>query len=104
MSLTMVLIAVLTGTVAPVDAARPADTPVDADRIAPVVIRMIPATTSAAQRYRTEVTCRTSIETGSLVGRHMACLTAKQWDYVDQAHRDEARKIMMDNMGRPPGG
>ena len=68
--------------------------------------KIIPATIpeqSAAQRYRTEVVCRITIVTGSFIAKRKACLTRKQWDYVDQAHEDEARKLMMDNMGHPSG-
>ncbi len=63
----------------------------------------LPPLVSAAQRYKTELVCRTSLETGSLVTKRRTCLTRKQWDYVDQEHRDEARKMMMENMGHPPG-
>ena len=69
-------------------------------------VKIIPAITSeqsAAQRYKTEVVCRTTVETGSFIAKRKACLTRKQWDYVDQEHRDEARKLMMDNMGKGPG-
>lgn len=55
----------------------------------------------ALQKYRTAIVCRTSIETGSLIARRRTCLTAKQWEYVDQQHRDEARRMMLDNLGRP---
>lgn len=82
----------------------PADGPSVAN--APVVVKIIPATNpqpSDAKRYKTENICRSSVETGSLVIKRKSCLTQKQWEYVDQAHRDEARKMMMENMGHPPG-
>lgn len=63
-----------------------------------------PVTKTAAQltaeKYRTQVVCRSTVETGSLIARHKACLTRKQWQYVDDAHETEARR-MMDNMSRP---
>lgn len=70
-----------------------------------VIVKIIPATipqSGDAQRYKTENVCRSSIETGSLVTKRKSCLTRKQWEYVDQAHREEARKMMMENMGHPP--
>ncbi|MGI4880610.1 MAG: hypothetical protein ACRYG4_24360 [Janthinobacterium lividum] len=82
----------------------PADSPSVVN--SPVVVKIIPATIpqpSDAQRYKTENVCRSSIETGSLVTKRKSCLTRKQWEYVDQAHREEARKMMMENMGHPPG-
>lgn len=72
------------------------------DQVAPVVVRIIPAA-ATPERYQIESVCRSSIETGSLIKKHKACLTAKQWDYVDQAHREEARKMMLDNMGKAVG-
>lgn len=72
----------------------------EADRIAPVVVRMVPAQPTAASIYRTEIVCRTLKEIGSLMVKRKTCLTAKQWDYVDQEHRDFARHMMMDNMGK----
>jgi hypothetical protein len=72
----------------------------EGDRIAPVVVRMIPAQPTASSLYRTEVVCRILQETGSLFIKHKSCLTAKQWDYVDQEHRDYARHLMMDSMGK----
>ena len=47
--------------------------------------------------------CRSSIETGSLIKRHKACLTAKQWHYVNDQHEAEARKLVEDGTGRPTG-
>ncbi len=83
--------------VAPVAPAPPsAPTP-------PSTPALTPAQLAAAQ-YRTKIVCRSSVETGSLIAKRKTCLTGKQWEYVDQAHRDEARKMMMDNMGKPPGG
>ncbi len=70
---------------------------------APQVLPQTPAEL-AALRYRTEIVCKTSIATGSLIAKRKTCLTRRQWDYVDQQHQDEARKLMLDNMGRPPGG
>ncbi|UAJ11352.1 hypothetical protein [Polymorphobacter megasporae] len=55
---------------------------------------------SEAERYKTEVVCRSSLETGSLIRKRKSCLTRKQWEYVDQEHRDEARKLMIDNVGK----
>jgi hypothetical protein len=68
------------------------------------VIKILPATMppkSEGQKYKTEIGCRTMMEVGSLITKRKSCLTRKQWDYVDQDHRDQARKMMMDNMGSP---
>ncbi len=82
----------------------PADSPAPPSNFP--VVKIVPAPTPgqvAAQRYKSEIVCRTTIETGSLIAKRKTCLTPKQWDYVDQEHRDEARKLMMENMGHPPG-
>ena len=70
---------------------------------APTPDRVAPQTPAemAAIKYRTELVCKTSIETGSLIAKRKTCLTRKQWAYVNEAHEDEARKLMMDNMGKP---
>jgi hypothetical protein len=57
----------------------------------------------AAEKYKTEVVCKTSIETGSLIARHKTCLTRKQWQYVNEENERTARKLVEDNMGRPTG-
>lgn len=72
----------------------------EVDRIAPVVVRTVPAQPTAASLYRTEIVCRTLKEIGSLMVKRKTCLTAKQWDYVDHEHRDFARHMMMDNIGK----
>lgn len=55
----------------------------------------------AADRYRTEIVCKTTIETGSLIARHKTCLTRKQWQYVNEANERDARKLVEDNTGKP---
>ncbi len=55
----------------------------------------------AAEKYRTEVVCKTTVETGSLIARHKTCLTRKQWQYVNDENERTARKLVEDNMGRP---
>ena len=45
--------------------------------------------------------CRSMLMTGSLIARRKQCLTKAQWRYVHDAHEQEARKLMLDNMGRP---
>jgi hypothetical protein len=56
-----------------------------------------------ANAYKTVVVCRSDIETGSLVKRHKACLTRKQWQYVNDEHEREARKVVEGGTGRPVG-
>lgn len=66
---------------------------------------MVPANTPAqlaAEKYKTEIVCKTSVETGSLIARKKTCLTRKQWQYVNNQNEDFARKLMMDNMGKGP--
>lgn len=67
---------------------------------------MVPAKTPAqlvAERYKTEIVCKTSVETGSLIARHKTCLTRKQWQYVNDENEREARKLVADNTNRPNG-
>lgn len=67
---------------------------------------MVPAGTPralAAERYKTEVVCKTTIETGSLIARHKTCLTRKQWQYVNDQNERDARKLVEDNTGKPGG-
>ena len=58
---------------------------------------------AAALKYKTEIICRAEVETGSLVKRHKACFTRKQWGYINDQHETAARKMVEDNTGRPPG-
>ena len=67
-----------------------------------LVVKVIPAPakTSAetvAAKYQTEVVCKTTVETGSLIARHKTCLTRKQWQYVNDENEREARKMVEDN-------
>ncbi len=55
----------------------------------------------AAEKYKTEVVCKTTVATGSLIARHKTCLTRKQWQYVNDENERTARKVVEDNMGRP---
>ena len=57
----------------------------------------------AAEKYRTEIVCKTSVETGSLIARHKTCLTRKQWQYVNDENERQARKLVEDNTSRPNG-
>lgn len=64
---------------------------------------MAPAATPqlAAEKYKTEIVCKTTVETGSLIARHKTCLTRKQWQYVNDENERTAREFVEDNMGRP---
>ena len=67
---------------------------------------MVPAKTPAqiaAEKYKTEVVCKTTVETGSLIARRKTCLTRKQWQYVNDQNERDARKLVEDNTGRPTG-
>lgn len=57
----------------------------------------------AAAPVPEKLICRSTIETGSLVKKRRSCLTRKQWSYVDDAQRDEARHMVQDNTSRPNG-
>ena len=48
-----------------------------------------------------KVTCVVTPETGSLITRHKSCFTKKQWRYVNDAHNNEARRMVDDNRGLP---
>ena len=93
-----------------------------ADTAAPVVpvMRVAPATAvnpagavaapvipvaamTPADAYKAQIVCKSEVETGSLVKRRKNCLTRKQWAYVGEQHELQARKMVEDNMGRPPG-
>ena len=74
-----------------------------ADTVAPVTAVAPVAALTPAQVKATEVVCKSEIETGSLVKRRKQCLTRKQWAYVNDQHESAARKMVDDNMGRPPG-
>ncbi len=82
-----------TGTIAP-PAPPPAAPPGD----------KLPAQTPADLakiKYQSEIVCRSSVETGSLIARRKICLTRKQWQYVNDENERVARKVVEDNMGRP---
>lgn len=67
---------------------------------------MVPARAPAqlaAEKYKTEVVCKTTVETGSLIARHKTCLTRKQWQYVNDENERDARKLVADNTGKPGG-
>ncbi len=69
-------------------------------QLAPSPESQRPPTAEVTKPAATELICRSTVETGSLVRRRKACFTRKQWTYIDQEHSDEARKLMMDNMGK----
>lgn len=92
----------------PVAPTTPASSSLTTAPAAPAVL-VAPAapvapTLTAAQIHANEVVCKTEQETGSLVKKHKTCLTRKQWAYVNDQHESYARKMVDDNMGRPPGG
>lgn len=67
---------------------------------------MVPAKTPAELakiKYQTEIVCKTSVETGSLIARRKTCLTRKQWQYVNDQNERDARRLVEDNSGRPSG-
>ncbi len=69
---------------------------------APIVrYHVVPATPVAAATTAQPLICRSTLATGSLIARHKQCLTKAQWRYVDDQHEAEARRLMIDNMGRP---
>ena len=61
------------------------------------------ATMTPADAYKAQIVCKSEVETGSLVKRRKTCLTRKQWAYVGEQHELQARKMVDDKMGRPPG-
>lgn len=61
-------------------------------------------TAAAALKYKSEIVCRSEVETGSLVKRHKSCLTRKQWGYVDDQHQSAARSVVEAGTGRPSCG
>ena len=65
---------------------------------------MVPAKTPAqiaAEKYKSEVVCKTSIATGSLIAKHKTCLTRSQWQYVNDENERQARKMVEDNTNHP---
>ncbi len=54
-------------------------------------------------KYNTEVVCKTTGETGSLIAKHKTCLTRKQWQYVADENQREAYKFVQDNTTRQGG-
>jgi hypothetical protein len=52
---------------------------------------------SAAERYKTEIVCKTTRVTGLTFVRRKSCLTRKQWDYVADEQQAAARKLVEDN-------
>ena len=72
-----------------------------ADLVSPPVPAYDAAAT-AALKYKNEIVCHSSLETGSLVKRNKVCLTRKQWSYVNDTNHDQAQKLFDDN--RTKGG
>lgn len=54
----------------------------------------------AAVKYKTEIVCKTSVETGSLIAKRKTCLTRKQWEYVNNENQRAAYKIVSEGTGR----
>jgi len=81
--------------VAPVAPAAPATA------VAPTVAPV--ATMTPADVYKTQIVCRSEVETGSLMKKRKTCLTRKQWAYVNDQHESYARKLVDDSTGHPQG-
>ena len=79
--------------------AAPAGTPAGA-----TVGDMVPVKTPAELakiKYQTEIVCKTTVETGSLIAKKKTCLTRKQWQYVNDENERDARKFVQDNTTKP---
>jgi hypothetical protein len=65
---------------------------------------MVAAKTPAqlkAEKYKTEIVCKSEAETGSLIAKKKTCLTRKQWEYVKDENERTARDFVHDNTSRP---
>ncbi len=65
---------------------------------------MVPAKTPEqikAEKYKTEIVCKTEVATGSLIAKHKTCLTRAQWAYVKDENERTARDFVHDNTSRP---
>jgi hypothetical protein len=47
--------------------------------------------------------CRREVPIGSLIASRKVCLTKAQWAAREADGNEAARKLVYDNMGRPPG-
>ena len=77
--------------IAPVAAAEPVSPPLGA------VVTVVPA--AAPTKYKSDIICTSTVETGSLIKRHKVCLTQKQRDYLSDQNEREARRLVHDNQG-----
>ncbi len=57
----------------------------------------------AAEKYKTEIVCKTTIQTGSLIAKRKNCLTRKQWQYVDDENQRFVHRLQEDNAGKSAG-
>ncbi len=76
----------------------PAPTATGGDMVAPGTPVKV-----AANKYKTEMVCKTSVETGSLIAKKKTCLTRKQWQYVNDENQRDAYKFVQDNTTKPGG-
>ena len=82
------------------------DTTVAAPPATAPVVTVVPAqpvALSAADKYKSEIVCRTSVQTGSLIAKHKVCLTRRQWSYVNDQTHDDAQRLIDDNRTKPAG-
>ncbi len=67
---------------------------------------MVPAGTPkkvAAQQYKSDLVCKTEVQTGSLIAKKKTCLTRKQWQYVQDENQREAYRYVQDNTTKSGG-
>ena len=50
-----------------------------------------------------KLVCKREVPIGSLIASRKRCMTKAQWDALERDHNEVARKMIYDNMGRPPG-
>lgn len=66
---------------------------------ASVAAPVAPAVVAAPRDLNNEIVCHSTIETGSLIGRHKTCLTRKQWVTLNDANQGSARRMIENNPG-----
>ena len=85
-------------TAAPAQVASPA--PATTKPVPVVVVPAAPTPVSVDDKYKTQLVCRTSIQTGSLIAKHKVCLTRRQWSYVNDQTHDDAQRLVDDTRGK----
>ena len=50
-----------------------------------------------------KLVCKREVPVGSLIASRKRCMTKAQWTALERDHNEVARKMIYDNMGRPPG-